>query len=139
MHPLCLDPFSHAVIRHCLPHRSGTAPKAHEASLRCVPTLSGPVWLEPCTRSAGLHASHAVIQAMHCSGAWGVQALKRLTAVQKHFADFQEDQFDFHTYCARKSTLRAYMAMLRMQDTIFAHPSYSKVPHSPGMALGFGT
>ena len=64
------------------------------------------------------------------------QALKRLTAVQKHFADFQEDQFDFHTYCARKSTLRAYMAMLRMQDTIFAHPSYSKVPHSPRMALG---
>ena len=48
--------------------------------------------------------------------------------MQKHFADFQEDQFDFHTYCARKSTLRAYMAMLRMQDTLFAHASYSKVP-----------
>ena len=93
----------------------------------------------PYIHPAGIRASHAVIQAMHCLLVWGVQALKRLTAVQKHFADFQEDQFDFHTYCARKSTLRAYMAMLRMQDTIFAHPSYSKVPHSPGMASGFCT
>ncbi len=29
--------------------------------------------------------------------------------VEKHFADFDEDQFDFHSYCIRKMTLRAYV------------------------------
>ena len=56
------------------------------------------------------------------------QALKRLTAVQKHFADFHEDQFDFNGYCARKMTLRAYMEMLRMVDALYSHPAFSKVP-----------
>jgi len=27
----------------------------------------------------------------------------------KHFADITDDQFDFHTYCLRKVTLRAYL------------------------------
>ncbi|RLN73598.1 hypothetical protein BBJ28_00026180, partial [Nothophytophthora sp. Chile5] len=40
-------------------------------------------------------------------------ALKRFFAVEKHFNDFIEDQFDFHTYCIRKMTLRAYLQMLR--------------------------
>ena len=35
-------------------------------------------------------------------------------AVNKHFLDITEDQFDFHTYCIRKMTLRAYIDMLRM-------------------------
>jgi N-alpha-acetyltransferase 15/16, NatA auxiliary subunit len=40
-------------------------------------------------------------------------ALKKFAAVEKHFADFAEDQFDFHTYCVRKMTLRAYVEVLR--------------------------
>ena len=40
-------------------------------------------------------------------------ALKRFRACVAHFADFEEDAFDFHSYCARKATLRAYVAMLR--------------------------
>ena len=28
-------------------------------------------------------------------------------SVEKHFSDFVEDQFDFHTYCVRKMTLRS--------------------------------
>jgi len=31
--------------------------------------------------------------------------------VEKHFADFDEDQFDFHSYCIRKMTLRAYVRL----------------------------
>jgi hypothetical protein len=41
------------------------------------------------------------------------KALKKLMAVDKHFADIMEDQFDFHSYCLRKMTLRAYLRMLR--------------------------
>ena len=46
--------------------------------------------------------------------------------VFKHFEDFQEDQFDFHTYCLRKMTLRAYVEMLRMEDELYHHIYYSK-------------
>ena len=34
------------------------------------------------------------------------RALKNFTHVEQHFADIGEDQFDFHTYCVRKMTLR---------------------------------
>lgn len=54
------------------------------------------------------------------------QALKNLMSVKKHFTDFVEDQFDFHSYCIRKTTLRAYVAMLRMEDTIFHAESFLK-------------
>lgn len=40
-------------------------------------------------------------------------ALKKFAAVEKHFSDFVEDQFDFHSYCIRKMTLRAYVDILR--------------------------
>ena len=55
------------------------------------------------------------------------QALKNFLAVVKHFAVFKEDQFDFHTYCMRKTTLRNYVNMLRMEDTILENPNYAKV------------
>eukprot|EP00752_Nemacystus_decipiens_P006712 g6035.t1 len=42
-------------------------------------------------------------------------AMKKATAVHTHFEDFVEDQFDFHTYCMRKVTLRSYLGMLRMR------------------------
>jgi hypothetical protein len=34
------------------------------------------------------------------------KALKKYMAVDKHFTDIVEDQFDFHNYCIRKMTLR---------------------------------
>ena len=46
--------------------------------------------------------------------------------VFKHFEDFQEDQFDFHTYCLRKMTLRSYVEMLHMEDELYHHIYYSK-------------
>ncbi|GAB4819491.1 hypothetical protein N2152v2_006537 [Parachlorella kessleri] len=54
------------------------------------------------------------------------RALKRFLKVDSHFADFVEDQFDFHGYCLRKQTMRAYVDMLRMEDKLYAHPTYSK-------------
>ena len=47
------------------------------------------------------------------------KSLKKYHAVIKHFDDFQEDQFDFHSYCLRKVTLRAYVSVLRYEDVIF--------------------
>ena len=35
-----------------------------------------------------------------------------------------EDQFDFHSYCMRKMTLRSYVGLLRLEDVLRAHPFY---------------
>lgn len=37
-----------------------------------------------------------------------------------------EDQFDFHTYCMRKMTLRSYVGLLRLEDVLRSHPFYFK-------------
>lgn len=50
------------------------------------------------------------------------RALKKLLAVEKHFVDIVEDQFDFHTYCLRKMTLRAYLQLLRLEVRRAAAP-----------------
>ncbi|RIA85284.1 NMDA receptor-regulated protein 1-domain-containing protein [Glomus cerebriforme] len=52
------------------------------------------------------------------------KALKRFHQIEKHFADITDDQFDFHTYCLRKVTLRAYLGMLRLEDQLRSHPYY---------------
>ena len=37
------------------------------------------------------------------------KALKRFHVIEKIYDDIYDDQFDFHTYCMRKMTLRAYV------------------------------
>lgn len=55
-----------------------------------------------------------------------LQALKMFHHTFKHFEDMGEDQFDFHTYCLRKMTLRSYVEMLRMEDSLLHHIHFSK-------------
>lgn len=52
--------------------------------------------------------------------------LKKFLAVEKHYADITEDQFDFHSYCLRKMTLRAYIEMLKFQDRLHSHTYFHK-------------
>ena len=57
------------------------------------------------------------------------KALKKYVAVEKHFTDFVEDQFDFHHYCIRKMTLRAYVDVLKLEDELLAHTYYLQAAH----------
>lgn len=54
------------------------------------------------------------------------RALKKFLAVEKHYADITEDQFDFHSYCLRKMTLRTYVEMLKFQDRLHSHTYFHK-------------
>lgn len=54
------------------------------------------------------------------------RALKKFLAVEKHYADITEDQFDFHSYCLRKMTLRTYVEMLKFQDRLHSYPYFHK-------------
>lgn len=54
---------------------------------------------------------------------WG-EALKKCHEVDRHFSEIIEDQFDFHTYCMRKMTLRSYVGLLRLEDVLRSHPFY---------------
>lgn len=56
---------------------------------------------------------------------WG-DSLKKCHEVDRHFSEIIEDQFDFHTYCMRKMTLRAYVGLLRLEDVLRQHPFYFK-------------
>ncbi|KAF8982870.1 N-alpha-acetyltransferase 16, NatA auxiliary subunit [Entomortierella lignicola] len=58
------------------------------------------------------------------------RALKRFHQVGKHFDDFTEDQFDFHMYCLRKMTLRAYVSLLKLEDQLRSHPYYVRAVES---------
>ena len=61
-------------------------------------------------------------------GKWG-EALKKCLEVDRHFTEIIEDQFDFHTYCMRKMTLRSYMELLRFEDVLRAQRSFAKAAH----------
>lgn len=52
------------------------------------------------------------------------EALKKCYEIDRHFFEILEDQFDFHQYCMRKMTLRAYVAMLRSEDKLRSHKFY---------------
>lgn len=54
------------------------------------------------------------------------RALKKFLAVEKHYADISEDQFDFHSYCLRKMTLRTYVDMLKFQDRLHSYLYFHK-------------
>ncbi|KAL6497051.1 N-alpha-acetyltransferase 16, NatA auxiliary subunit [Orobanche gracilis] len=54
------------------------------------------------------------------------RALKKFLAVEKHYADITEDQFDFHSYCLRKMTLRTYVEMLKFQDRLHSHSYFRR-------------
>ncbi|KAF2745549.1 N-alpha-acetyltransferas-like protein 15 [Sporormia fimetaria CBS 119925] len=53
-------------------------------------------------------------------------ALKRFSAVADVFDIWQEDQFDFHSFSLRKGQIRAYVDMLRWEDSLRAHPSFTR-------------
>lgn len=53
-------------------------------------------------------------------------ALKLLHQINTHFKDIYDDQFDFHVYCLRKSSFRAYIDLLTYEDKIKSHPYYFK-------------
>ncbi|CAB4067204.1 NAA15_16 [Lepeophtheirus salmonis] len=56
-------------------------------------------------------------------------ALKKCIEVDRHFTDMVEDQFDFHTYCMRKMTLRSYIELLRFEDQLRSHTFFEKAAH----------
>jgi peptide alpha-N-acetyltransferase len=51
-------------------------------------------------------------------------ALKKCHQIDKHFTDIIDDQFDFHSYCMRKMTLRPYVRMLQMETSVRGHSLY---------------
>lgn len=52
------------------------------------------------------------------------KSLKKALSINAHFEEFVEDQFDFHSYCMRKLTLRAYRDLLTFEDRLYSHKNY---------------
>ena len=60
-------------------------------------------------------------------------ALKRFHQMHKIVQDIYDDQLDFHSYCMRKMTLRAYVRTLRFEDCVFRHPAYIRAANDAAM------
>nr|XP_020466922.1 N-alpha-acetyltransferase 15, NatA auxiliary subunit-like [Monopterus albus] len=58
------------------------------------------------------------------------EALKKCHEIERHFVEITDDQFDFHTYCMRKMTLRSYVDLLKLEDVLRQHPFYYKAAQS---------
>ena len=54
------------------------------------------------------------------------EALKKCHEIDRHFTEIIEDQFDFHTYCMRKMTLKSYVSLLRLEDELRTHKFYEE-------------
>ena len=54
------------------------------------------------------------------------RALKCFHQIFKHFEDITDDQFDFHTYCLRKLTIRSYLGLLRFEDNLYSQANYKR-------------
>lgn len=51
-------------------------------------------------------------------------SVKRFTAISKFYQQFEDDKLDFHSYCMRKGTPRAYLDMLKWGDNVYTKPMY---------------
>lgn len=76
-------------------------------------------WLLACNATMRFESKCTHIQS------YSVYPTSPLTAL--HVSCPAEDQFDFHSYCVRKLTLRAYIGLLRMEDRLHNHPFYIRV------------
>jgi peptide alpha-N-acetyltransferase len=69
---------------------------------------------------------------------YGGLALKRFKAIVKVFEEYYNDQLDFHTFCMRRGTARAYIDMLKWEDHIFASGVYARAVDGASKILLFG-
>ncbi|KAL7276124.1 hypothetical protein RUND412_000887 [Rhizina undulata] len=53
-------------------------------------------------------------------------ALKRYHSMWKIFDDWSEDQYDFHSFSLRKGQARAYIQMIRWEDSLRSHPFFAR-------------
>lgn len=51
-------------------------------------------------------------------------SLKRFNAISKFYNQFEDDKLDFHSYCMRKGTPRAYLDMLQWGNNLYTKPMY---------------
>lgn len=51
-------------------------------------------------------------------------SLKRYMAIPKIYKQFEDDQLDFHSYCMRKGTPRAYVNMLEWGNHLYTLPMF---------------
>lgn len=53
-------------------------------------------------------------------------SMKRFHGILKIFNEFFNDQVDFHSFCLRKGTARAYIEMIKWEDHIYNTPVFNR-------------
>lgn len=53
-------------------------------------------------------------------------ALKRYQSLVTVFQEYEDDQYDFHSYCMRRMTFSYYLSLLAYEDQLRTHPAFFK-------------
>lgn len=68
--------------------------------------------------------ARCIKELIYQTGKYKGLALKRLHAIPKFYRQFEDDQLDFHSYCMRKGTPRAYLEMINWGKRVYTLPLY---------------
>ena len=55
--------------------------------------------------------------------------LRHLNFIEKQFQDMESNQYDFHTYCVRKWTLREYIEFIAFNDNLYHDKKYAEAAY----------
>jgi N-alpha-acetyltransferase 15/16, NatA auxiliary subunit len=61
---------------------------------------------------------------------WKVSPYLRMKANKQHFDDWEEDQYDFHSYSFRKGPIRDYIKLLQWEEKLRSHPYFIRAANN---------
>jgi len=117
-----LDLADRFLNSNCVRHMLQAGNYAYAEEIAAIFARDG----DPATNVFDMEATWFELEAARCHtrGKKYGRALKYYHAVLTHFKQFVEDQFDFHGYCLRRTAIKAYLDMLKVEDRMYARPEY---------------
>ena len=117
-----LDLADRYLNSNCVRHMLRAGRYAYAEQLAAMFARDG----DQATNSFDMEATWFELEAAKCHirGKKYGRALKYYHAVLTHFDQFIEDEFDFHGYCLRRTSISAYLDLLRAEDRMFARPEF---------------
>ena len=117
-----LDLADRFLNSNCVGHMMRAGRYAYAEELAAMFARDG----DPATNLFDMEATWFELEAAKCHtrrNKFG-RALKYYHAVLTHFNQFVEDQFDFHAYCLRRTSINAYMDLLKVEDSMYARDEF---------------
>lgn len=117
-----LDLADRFLNSNCVRHMMRAGRYAYAEQLAAIFARDG----DQATNLYDMEATWFELEAAQCHtrGKKYGRALKYYHAVLSHFQQFVEDQFDFHSYCLRRTAINSYLDLLKVEDKMYARQEF---------------